>query len=329
MDMEAAINAVNSGGIYKYVNKPWNPTELEVTLKRGLEFFLVQRERDELLKEKMSVLHNMIIADRIISLGFLAAGLSHHIRNALVAVKTFLDLAPVKMQEEKVSAEGLRHPEFWKEYYQNVQGQIQKINGMLKDLGSASEEFSSQFTDEVNLRQVICDAESALREPLAARKIRIDNMVPESLPAMKVDNAKFCRLFELLLKDEIVSLPPESTVRFSAEVAQDSMVPNSEIEVRIQDDGPGLDKEALRLLFDPFVLRTESPMEYGINLMACYFIVHHHGGRIRAEAAEGRGTLFTLRLPTNSRQPPATFGTSDFPRKVSLNDALWEKLAAG
>src|SRR5437764_3096841 len=55
-DMEAAIAAVNTGAIYKYVTKPWDPPQLEATLKRGLEFFIVQRERDQLLKEKMSVL---------------------------------------------------------------------------------------------------------------------------------------------------------------------------------------------------------------------------------------------------------------------------------
>src|SRR5438034_4422530 len=138
-DMEAAIAAVNTGAIYKYVSKPWDPPQLEATLKRGLEFFLVQRERDQLLKEKMSVLHNMMIADRIVSLGLLAAGLSHHIRNALVAVKTFLDLAPAKLEEENLDVEGLRNPDFWKEYYSNVQFQIERINNMLKDLWTASE----------------------------------------------------------------------------------------------------------------------------------------------------------------------------------------------
>src|SRR5512136_470047 len=138
-DMDAAIAAVNTGAIYKYVTKPWDPPQLENTLKRGLEFFMVQRERDQLLKEKMSVLHNMMIADRIVSLGLLAAGLSHHIRNALVAVKTFLDLTPSKLQEENLQIDQLRNPDFWKEYYQNVQGQIDKINNMLKDLWTASE----------------------------------------------------------------------------------------------------------------------------------------------------------------------------------------------
>src|SRR6185436_14386564 len=129
-DMDAAIAAVNTGAIYKYVSKPWDPPQLESTLKRGLEFFMVQRERDQLLREKMSVLHNMMIADRVVSLGLLAAGMSHHIRNSLVAVKTFLDLAPSKLREENLEAESLRNPDFWKDYYQNVQGQVEKINTM-------------------------------------------------------------------------------------------------------------------------------------------------------------------------------------------------------
>src|SRR5437588_5838727 len=105
-DMDAAIAAVNTGAIYKYVTKPWDPPQLETTLKRGLEFFLVQKERDQLLREKMSVLHNMMIADRIMSLGLLAAGLGHHIRNSLVAVKTLLDLAPANLQEESLAPAG-------------------------------------------------------------------------------------------------------------------------------------------------------------------------------------------------------------------------------
>src|SRR6266513_2697467 len=169
-DMNAAVAAVNSGAIYKYVTKPWDPPQLEATLKRGLEFFTIQRERDQLLKEKMSVLHNMMIADRIVSLGLLAAGLSHHIRNSLVAVKTFLDLAPAKLQEENVDVDQLRNPDFWKEYYQNVQSQVEKINSLLKDLWSASESPSFQFADRVRLHEVIGRTVAGLQANFDAKK---------------------------------------------------------------------------------------------------------------------------------------------------------------
>ena len=325
-DMDAAIAAVNTGAIYKYITKPWDPPQLENTLMRGLEFFLVQRERDQLLQEKMSVLHNMMIADRIVSLGLLAAGLSHHIRNALVAVKTFLDLAPGKLREEKLELEELRNPDFWKEYHQNVQGQIEKINNMLKDLWAASEKPSFEFADQVRLHEVVAKVLEKLKDSFGAKNIRVENKIPDTLPVLNVDRPKFYRLFELLLKDELVSLLAGSEITLSAKAVNGASPNQSEIHVQVQDNGPGLPEDALRLVFDPFVLRVDSPIEYGISLMACYFIVHHHGGKIEVKSEPGQGTTFSLRLLINPNQAPLVAEDQTFLRKVLLNDALWENL---
>jgi len=138
-DLDVAIEAVNSGAIYKYVTKPWDIPQLEVTLQRALEFFIVQRERDLLLKEKLSVVQRMLITDRVLSLGILAARLGHYVRNSLVAVRTFLDLAPEKLLEEKIDADHMRNPNFWKEFYEQAQVQIRRITGLLSDIVIAAE----------------------------------------------------------------------------------------------------------------------------------------------------------------------------------------------
>jgi two-component system probable response regulator PhcQ len=326
-DMDAAIAAVNSGAIYKYVTKPWDPPQLELTLRQGLEFFMVQTERDQLLREKMSVLRNMMIADRIVSLGLLAAGLSHQIRNSLVAVKTFLDLAPKKMAEERSSTNGLRNPDFWKDYHGNVQSQIEKINSLLKDLWTASENSTAPFGDEISLKDTLAESVETFREQFAGRRIELVMNIPESLPKMKVDKPKFKRLFELIFKEELATLPAGSKISFTAEL-QGGEKP--EIFVTISDNGPGLPPDALRVVFDPFVVRESVPSEYGINLMACFFIVHHHGGTIDATSLSGRGTTFTIRLPVHpERVPLETAGDNDFLQKALLNDELWKKLTAG
>jgi len=323
-DMDAAIAAVNTGAIYKYVTKPWDPPTLEHTLKRGLEFFLVQRERDQLLREKVSILHNLMIADRLVSLGLLAAGLSHHIRNALVAVKTFLDLAPLKMEEEKLNMHGLRHPEFWREYHQNVQGQIERINNLLTDLWNASENAPARFADVVALRGVVNQAVQSHADAFAAKNISVYNLIPDSLPHLNVDGRKFTRLFDLLLKDELASLPAGAQVTFTAKLLDGGDKP--EILIEVSDNGPGIPQEALRVIFDPFVVRNDAPSEYGIHLMACYFIVFHHGGKIEASSEPGRGTTFTLRLPLNPERAVPPDNDQDFIRKVLLNEAIWQKL---
>jgi len=295
-EFKDAVSAINDGGIYHYVNKPWDPTELQGILRRAMEFFLVQRERNQLMQEKLEALRNLMVADRLVSLGMLAAGLSHHIRNALVTIKTFLDLAPSMMQEEKTHLGALRHEEFWGNYHKSVLGQLDKINNLLKDLWAASEKPAAQLLDQVNLRAVVSEAASGLASALADRKIQVENLLEDDLPVITGDKAKLHRLLELVLREELANLPEGARITFSAEAIRADA---PELRLEIKDDGPGLPPEALQFLFDPFMVRTDSPSEYGIHLMACFFIVHHHGGRIQAASSPGKGTVFTIHLPLN------------------------------
>jgi two-component system, probable response regulator PhcQ len=324
-DLDAVVSAVNEGAIYKYVTKPWDPPQLEMTLKRGLEFFLLRQERDSLLREKMAVLHHMMVADRVVSLGLLAAGLSHHIRNSLVAVKTFMDLAPTKLQEENVNLDALRNPDFWKDYYQNVQGQVEKINDLLKDLWLASEKAPFQFSDRIQLRPFLESIIARMKPAFDASKIAIQNDISPSLPALLVNEPRFSRLFELLLNDELISLPEGSHIVITAAVSPESPHQHPQIIIEVRNDAPGLPAESLRLLFDPFVVRNDSPQEYGISLMACYFIARHHGGKIEAVAAQPQGTIFRLALPLDPNQPPPADGNRELVQQVLADDAMWEK----
>jgi two-component system probable response regulator PhcQ len=324
-DMDAAIAAVNEGAIYKYLNKPWDPAQLEMTLRQGLEFFMVQAERDQLLQEKMSVLRNMMIADRIVSLGLLAAGLSHHIRNSMVAVKTFLELAPIKMAEERDSSNaGLRDPDFWREYHSNVQGQIEKVNVLLADLRTAAEagKSSDPFADEIQLKSALDLRLEALAGAFAARRINCENQVAADLPAMRVDKPKFDRLIDLLLKDELAMLPAGSKITLTAENIGPDMI------IRLVDNGPALPPAALQVVCDPFTVTSGVPSEYGINLMACFFIAHHHGGKVEAHSQPG-GNTFTVRLPLKpERVQEASGEEATLLKRTLLNDNLWTQLLA-
>jgi signal transduction histidine kinase len=232
------------------------------------------------------------------------------------------------MAEEKANLDGLRNPDFWKDYHQNVQSQIEKINGLLADLRvSADSNPATQFADEVSLPAAVGAALETLKESFAARKIEIENKIPGSLPALRADKSKFYRLFELLFKDELAMLPAGSKISLSAELQNATTKP--EIVLQVTDDGPSLPPEALSVIFDPFVVTGGAPSEYGINLMACFFIVHHHGGKIEAMSLPGRGNAFTLRLPL---QPETTASSPDetaFLQKAMLNNGVWENLLAG
>jgi signal transduction histidine kinase len=119
---------------------------------------------------------------------------------------------------------------------------------------------------------------------------------------MQVDRKKFHRLFELLLEDELAYLPAGSRILIQAQLEEGATsAPMVRIEVR--DNGPGISQAALQRIFDPFSVRDNSPSEYGIRLMACFFIVHAHRGNIVAQSAEGKGTSFVLKVPLNAEGP--------------------------
>jgi two-component system probable response regulator PhcQ len=323
-DIDAVVQAVNTGAIYHYLTKPWDPHQLENTIKHALQLFTVQRERDQLLREKMSVLHNMMVSDRVVSLGFMAAGMSHHIRNSLVPVKTFIDMVPEQLQAENIEVATSKNPEFWKEYQESAQQHLEKINNLLKELWAVAETPGLAFTDRVHLHDVMLDVTMRLRDALAAKKVSVEIDIPESLPILTVDKVKFVRVFELLLKDEIVSLAEGSRVQISAGVVEGSG--GQRVTVSVRDNGPGLSEETLRNIFDPFNTRSESPSEHGINLMACYFIVHYHGGRIEAHNVAEGGTEFRMEFPVSSNAPAQVVQSREFFQKLHMADELWQKL---
>ena len=327
-DMDAAIDAVNSGAIYKYVQKPWEVPPLEMTLRRAMEFFIVQRERDQLLREKLSVLHNLMITDRVVSLGLLAAGLGHHIRNSLVAIRTFLDLAPEKLQEEKVDLEELRNPNFWRDFYSHVQKQLHRITELLSDLGLATSAKSSGFNDVIDLQQFVSEVLPRVRTRTVDKSITIENHIPAGLPKMHIDRSKLTRFFELLLKDEAVNLPDGGKVEITA--AADTMEDGTKVmKMTIHDTGPGLAAESVRSVFDPFFSRSDNPQEFGVNLMACFFIIYHHGGKIDVQSQPGSGTTFVVTMPLNPTEGSLVQNDRDFLPQMLSNEALWEKLLAG
>ena len=80
-DVDTVVESVNTGAVFHYLTKPWDPEVLEGMLKRWLEHFAVQSQRDYLLKEKLGIVQNMLRGDRAESMSILASGLNHHMRN--------------------------------------------------------------------------------------------------------------------------------------------------------------------------------------------------------------------------------------------------------
>ncbi len=325
-ELEVAIEAVNSGAIYKYVTKPWEIPDLEITLKRALEFFMVQRERDFLLREKLSVLQRMMITDRVLSLGIIAAGLGRHVRNPLAAVRSFLNLAPDRLLADNVEMEEIRNPDYWKEFYAHARTQLQRIMELLNDLLCTLESSHSAPPEHADLHDAIVKTLDALAGRLAQNGITVVNQIPSSLPAIKIDGNGLQRLLELLVGIEIISLSAGNHIVFSARHRFGAV---DVVELELHDDGPGLPRDALRPIFDPFFAHGDNHQDFGMVLMACYFIVYHHHGEIAVRSEAGQGVTFTVTFPMQPKVDSPVEEEEAFLQRVLVNDAFWERVMAG
>ncbi len=167
-DIDAAVSSVNKGGIYRYVTKPWEVPELEVTLKRAMELYMVRLEREELVRQKMMSVDILAASDRITSLAALAifrdSGL-RHVGEALRAVVRLSEEPRDKAATESIGAEGLS----WRELYRRH----------LSFLGTVNTFLPSDLTSPVGLN---FDNRYPVREALEA--------VVSGSPALKWGEAR-------------------------------------------------------------------------------------------------------------------------------------------
>lgn len=328
-DLDAAIGAVNSGAIYKYVTKPWDVPQLETTLRRSLEFFMVQAERDLLLREKLSVLHRLLITDRVLSLGVLASGLSQHVRHALDAVSTFLELAPAVSRADAVNLDRIREPGFWQDLHKHVHDRLRFILSLLDDL-AGERETAFRFDQEVRIVDAVREAYEPLAADFTARKIEVANLAPPTLPPLLVDQRRFQKLFSLLLRHELSTLVEGSVVRIEAAVrtAPDGGAAE-EVDIFVNDNGSGIAPEAILSLFDPLLAGSGPGTDSEMYLMAVYFIVYHHGGRVQVGHRAGKGLALTLTLPLRPQPAERRDEAREFLVRAMTNERLWDRLLAG
>ena len=111
-DIDAAIGSVNQGGIFRYMTKPWDIPQLEVTLRRAMEFFTVKRERDALLGAKMQAMGNVLLSSRLAAFALAPVCAGINCSRAAEAVATFVQTGVAGRQTGSAGDSDLRSPDW-------------------------------------------------------------------------------------------------------------------------------------------------------------------------------------------------------------------------
>ena len=111
-DIDAAIGSVNQGGIFRYMTKPWDIPQLEVTLRRAMEFFTVKRERDALLGAKMQAMGNVLLSSRLAAFALAPVCAGIQCNRAAEAIASFVQTGVAGRRTGSDGDSALRSP-YW------------------------------------------------------------------------------------------------------------------------------------------------------------------------------------------------------------------------
>ncbi len=316
-DLGSAIEAVNSGGVFRYITKPWNLRELRGVLLRAMEFYLVRRERDILVREKLSVLQRMMILDRVRSFTVLAASLAFRVRYSMTALKAFFDLVPVTVSDQ-ISDADVNWGDLWALAQQESQRIVQAVDEVL----NATVESGYTFTSCVMIDELVDQEVQKISPILDERGVSIHVDIARGLPPLKAD-VKMIRRLICILSSRIGMMTDQGR-QVQIRVRQDDAICGSSgVRCTLSGDGPAWNTEQTASLFASVRPGSAFSGEMNMDILSAFFIAHHHGGNLMVHSAAPKGPGFELLLPFDpeaTQQPPLE---SDWLDRIFTNLEAW------
>jgi len=248
-----------------------------------------QQARARALEQLAQSEHRRGQAERLASLGQLAAGVAHEINNPLYAVSANVE---VLAGEPGLSCPGLSAAEL-ETLLADVQLGVGRIAQIVKDL----KEFSSGGSDGLQpcrLDEVIGDA-LRLASFKLGKAIEVRRSCAADLPAVVVDRRKLSQVLLNLLVNSAEAMDEAGTVAPWVLVAAERV--GDSIEIAVQDNGPGIPADVAAHLFEPFVTSKSVGKGTGLGLALSREYVMSFGGQLALQPSTGAGARFSIRLP--------------------------------
>ncbi len=258
----------------------------------------------------------MVLTEKMMTVGGLAAGMAHEINNPLAGIlqshqnierRISLDL-PANLrvaQEQGCSLEALRNYLEARQVFdlldviEECGHKAARIVGNMLEFSRTDE--TGKILSDVNALAEnaisLCAANYALRTTCNFNKIIIEREFDPSGPLVSCVPSQIEQVLVNLLTNAAQALkdrqpdapPPLITIRTSSEAGV--------VRVEVTDNGPGMEPEVLKHAFDPFFSTKEPGQGAGLGLSVAYYIVTNHKGALSVESAPGQGARFTMELP--------------------------------
>jgi signal transduction histidine kinase len=231
--------------------------------------------------------------EKLISLGTLAAGLAHELRNPLVSIQTFSALLD----------ENAGDVEFQKEFSKVMLRDVNRIAGIVENVSSFATKDDVDF-GPVQIDEVIRGALEIVQADIHEAGVQL-KYIQREIPSINANYNQLLQVFINLMQNAVQAMDgaPESKLTVEP-IFRDKDVINASVEVRVSDNGPGIDREVLSKVFEPFATTKDTGDRsrkggLGLGLAIVKQIIDCHHGAIQVESDIGKGTTFIVSLPCN------------------------------
>jgi len=252
--------------------------------KRQREIVALKDELEQRNIELQETQANLIQAEKMTSLGQIAAGVAHEINNPLTGVLVYTKLLLKNIGDKKINET------IFEERLRTMEKEIGRSSRIIKNLL----DFSRQATSQPRVCDLMKKIDDALNILKNQAKLNNINIIKEfdSIPQVFADPDQIQQVFVNVILNAIQSMPNSGTLTVKTKYKDDE----DKVEIAFIDTGYGIKKEDLSKLFTPFFTTKGKDKGVGLGLAVCYNIINRHNGEISAESEEGKGATFTIRL---------------------------------
>jgi two-component system, NtrC family, sensor kinase len=260
-----------------------------VTWAKTLEERVVQKT-----KELRSAYEHMLHVGKMATMGTMAAVVAHEVNNPLSGILTYAKLL------RKWVGSGQAEHEKREEAMQCldlIAAESRRCGELVKNLLSLSR-IAPMNVQSTDLHAVIDRCLLLVRHQLELVGIELQLKLAEHLPRVPCDPAQIEQVLLALIMNAIDAMPRGGNLWIETRLSNDE----TEIEIRVRDDGAGIAPDVLPQIFEPFMTTKENGRGVGLGLAISRGIVGRHNGRIEVESDPGRGTAFTITLPNQTTE---------------------------
>jgi signal transduction histidine kinase len=231
------------------------------------------------------------MAERRAQVATLAREMAHEIRNPLNAISMNLEM----LEEEVASSRPVGGGSELDAYLKGIKGEIRRLRDLAENFlaYARSPQLNLDGRDLNRFLEEIC---TFVQPEADVRRVTLIRDFDPMLPTVEFDSALLRQAVFNILHNAQQVVPDRGTVWVRTRVA-----PGGEVRVSIRDDGPGMTREVLDHIFQPFYSNRQGGT--GLGLPIARRAVEAHGGRIEVESEPGQGSTFHLILPRRQTSP--------------------------